>query len=117
MLYLRCFGGLNAIPTALIVSKIAGKPALTASAKRYASSSRKSGPANTLQNLHISPRTLSTDDISIILYFQTISSTLHSLKSNHRRLRRDIRSPTEDINTSGIGSNTNPVRTQKYIQS
>jgi hypothetical protein len=116
MLCLRCSRGLNAIPVASIVSRIAGKPALKSSAKRYIELLRSLRPANSAQNLHIPTWTLSTDDISSLCRFQTISG--HHLPSSiHGSRRRGrARSPTENIVTSCVRINPNPLRTTKYIQ-
>ena len=116
MLCLRCSGGLNAIPMASTVSRIAGKPALKASAKRYIVLLNFLRPANSAQNLHIPTWTLSANDISSHCGFQTISR--HYLPSNIHGSRRrgHVRSSTKNIVTSCFRINTNPLRTTKYIQ-
>lgn len=83
----------------------------------YSSRPGKLGPSNSLQNLHISPRTLSTDDIPILLRLQTISRCYHLCKDLTSRRRSVIRSPAKSINTSSVGSNTDTLRTPEYIQS
>jgi hypothetical protein len=116
MLGLRCSRSLNAIPRASSVSMFAGKPALKAPAKRYIELLKSQRPANPVQNFHNPTWTFSTDDISSLCHFQTIS--LHYLSSNIHGSRRrgHVRSPTENIVTSCVRINTNSLRTTKYIQ-
>jgi hypothetical protein len=116
MLCLRCSRGMSAITSTSIVVRTAGKPALKPSAKRYIAPLLKSiYIVNCSQNFHIPPWTLSADNISILRCFQTIS--WHSLISNFPASKRRwrIRSPTKDIITPGLRSNTNTLWTSEYI--
>jgi hypothetical protein len=118
MLCLHCSKGLSAIHAASIRSRIMSKPVLKRSAKRYTEAPQASlGPSNSLQNLQISLRTLETDNIPILLRFQTICH--HSRICNNLTSRRcgHIRSPPKDINTSSTGNNTDTLWTPEYIQS